>query len=103
MVPLFMLADEGHVEEVPHGDTVQVQTTSSVTFEQFGEGEEDIHSIGDGHTDHSHVVLPTVWWKNTMWWTLFLISLFMMTVFSYGVYKYLEDKPLKTADATPPK
>lgn len=91
MVPFFVLADEGHDTAEPHIDEVEVQTTL-VEPEQFEAETEEDHEVGDGHDDHTHVVLPTIWWKSTSWWVLFISSLFLMTILSFCVYKYLEDK-----------
>lgn len=112
LIPFFVLADEGHDEVVPHGDSTEVQGVSAEsevfevgveeakaakgsspdTSEEVSREEDIEHGIGDGHTDHTHIVLPTIWWQSTMWWVLFLISLFLMAILSYGVYKYLENK-----------
>ena len=94
LIPFFVLADDGHDETVPHSDVAEVQVISAEpeVFEVVGVEEEIEHEVGDGHTDHTHVVLPTIWWKSTTWWALFIISLLLMTILSFGVYKYLENK-----------
>lgn len=46
--------------------------------------------VGDGHTDHSHTpVIRGPWHQDGRWWTLFLISILLMSVLSLGVYKYI--------------
>jgi len=55
--------------------------------------DDEEHFVGDGHTDHAHKPVAKVpWYQSGMWWTFFLISLLLMSVFSWGVYKYIEVK-----------
>lgn len=82
-VPALVFADE---QDVPHDDNVMSEQVLT-------EGE---HFIGDGHIDHTHaIVSTTLWWKSTVWWGLFLVSLLLISLLSFGVYKYLQDKPIK--------
>lgn len=83
IVPLFVLADvdpdHGH-EEIP-----AVQGTGAV-FVDIGED----NFIGDGHTEHAHeVVQKVVWYKDPMWWTLFLVSVLLLTLLSLWVHKLI--------------
>lgn len=85
LMPLFVFANGEDADIVPHDDAV----------EEVIQIEENEGFVGDGHTDHTHItpVSTIPWWQSTMWWSLFLISLLLMAVLSFGVYKYLEDKP----------
>lgn len=92
ILPLFVFADEGHDDVVPHSDVVEVQAISAEP-EEFLTNTEEEHGIGDGHTDHTHAEVSfVVWWQSKIWWVMFLVSLFLMTILSFGVYKFLEDK-----------
>ena len=85
LMPLFVFAHhEEDADIVPHDDAAEVQVIQTEENEGF---------FGDGHTDHGHVTPASTipWWQSTMWWSLFLISLLLMTILSFGVYKYLEE------------
>jgi len=120
LVPFFVFAHAEDADIVPHDDTTEVSEESKILTEEeevvdIGEQRIDqteievrgitpedarqivpISGIGDGHTDHTHEVVSTVlWWQNKVWWGLFITSLILTTLLSYGVFKYLEDKPRK--------
>ena len=77
LLPLTALADEGQ----GHGHE------ETAVFAPIGEDD----FIGDGHTDHIHEgSFKEVWYKNQMWWILFLISVFLLTLLSLWVRKLIE-------------
>lgn len=83
LIPLLTFADvdpeHGH-EEIP-----AVQNASQVPIDI---GNNDF--IGDEHTDHTHAAFSkVVWYKDQMWWTFFLISVFLLTVLSLWVHKLI--------------
>lgn len=80
-VPAIGYADGDHVESVPHNEILVLPI------------EEEDDFVGDRHTDHVHeLTIVAPWYQNGQWWTFFIISLFLMSIFSYGVYKYLQVK-----------
>lgn len=49
--------------------------------------------VGDGHTDHTHEpVVKGPWYQDGRWWGLFLTSILLMIVLSFGVYKYIREE-----------
>ena len=83
-IPFFVFAN-GDAEIEPHEEVV---------VEQIMDEEE--HFVEDGHTDHTHATVTTeLWWQSPVWWGLFLTSLLLILLLSFGVYKYLQDKPVK--------
>lgn len=92
LIPLFMLSapfvgyanGDDHAEDVPHDASPQVQVLPI-------EGDDDF--VGDGHTDHTHALtIMKPWYQDAQWWTLLIISLFLMSLLSFGVYRYLQVK-----------
>ena len=80
-IPVFGYADEGHVDAVPHSEVPVLPIESDDDF------------VGDRHTEHIHeITIVSPWYQNLKWWVLFIISLFMMSLLSFGVYKYLQVK-----------
>lgn len=55
--------------------------------------QKDEDFVGDGHTDHGHAapVSTIPWWQSEMWWILFISSLALMSLFSFGVFRYLKN------------
>lgn len=90
LIPFFVFADE---QDIPHDD--------SVVLEQVLIEEEEEHFIGDEHIDHTHAIVSTViWWQSPVWWGLFLTSLVLILLLSFGVYKFLQDKPVKNKSSS---
>ena len=86
-IPFFVFANGEDAEIVPHENDVVLEQELI---------EEEEHFIGDEHIDHTHASVSTVqWWKSPVWWGLFLTSLVLILLLSYGVYKFLQDKPIK--------
>lgn len=83
-VPVLGYADEGHVEEIPHSES------SELPIQPI---EEDDDFVGDKHTDHAHeITIKGPWWKDGQWWVFFIVSLFLMALLSFWVYRYLQVK-----------
>jgi len=79
IIPVLVNADEGHTEAVPHSEVPVLPI------------EDDDDFVGDRHDDHIHeITIVSPWYQNLKWWVLFIISLFMMSLLSFGVYKYLQ-------------
>ena len=53
----------------------------------------------DGHTDHTHapgassILVP----GSSAWWGVMFVSLVLMSLLSYGVWKYLQVAPVQSA------
>ena len=100
LVPLFVFAHPEDADLVPHDDGGEVAVVQVIQIEEevsaIGEVEEeddDDHFVGDAHTDHAHE--PTIsgpWWQSQTWWLYLIVSLFLMSILSFLVYKYLENK-----------
>ena len=83
-VPTLVYADDGHTENVPHNETSQLPVLPI---------EEDDDFVGDRHADHTHAITAKEpWYQDGQWWIFFIISLFLIALFSFGVYRYLQVK-----------
>lgn len=77
--------------ELPPGEALIAEFYLKVSPPFAVEEEDDF--VGDGHIDHTHaVIIKGPWYLDQMWWFLFTLSLFLMVLLSYGVYKYLQVK-----------
>ena len=82
--PVLGYADEGHVEEIPHNESAELPILPITEDDDF---------VGDRHTDHAHeITIKGPWYKDVQWWIFFIISLFLMALLSFGVYRYLQVK-----------
>ena len=120
LAPLFVFAHAEDADIVPHADVLEVSEMSEMTKTLIQEAlteevliqevsempteevlaeevqviqvQEDEHFVGDGHTDHGHAapVSTIPWWQSQIWWISFISSLVLMSLFSFGVYKYLK-------------
>lgn len=82
-----------HEEGDEHDDSAHVEDVNVESAAQTSKIEEKEGFVGDGHTEHTHSEVSfVVWWQSKMWWVMFLVSLFLMTILSFGVYKFLEVK-----------
>ncbi len=100
VIPFLVFAHGAEVDETHHDENVTVSDTAEaegmpkIEIPIKIEEQTNTHGVGDGHNDHEHAPVTKVpWWQNTQWWSLFLGSLFLMTLLSWWVYVYLkEDK-----------
>ena len=88
IMPFFVFAngDDIHIDDISrvHEEVVEIDSIQT---------QEDEHFVGDTHTDHAHeLTIRGPWWQDKTWWQYLIISLLLMSILSFGVYKYLEDK-----------
>ena len=104
VVPFVTFAHPEDANIVPHDEIdevveVQVIQTQEGIDEEVEVSqivnkvvEDDDDFVGDKHTDHAHEpVVSGPWWQNKTWWTYLIVSLLLMSILSFGVFKYLED------------
>ena len=83
-IPTLGYAEEGHSLDVPHNES------SELPIQPI---EEDDDFVGDRHTDHAHeITIKGPWYKDVQWWIFFMVSLFLMALLSFGIFRYLQVK-----------
>jgi len=95
VTPVMDMREGGSMEgmKMENDGGMQMKDSNGHEPAVLGEHTEAENFVGDGHTDHTHVPVSSVpWWQDKIWWIFFLSSLFLMSILSFGVYKYLEDK-----------